>query len=134
MNIVPAFPFASALLLWLLQATVPQAQDGTVHLVSSARDLGVVGLMCVGIIALWRDSRAKDTALLKMAETVTTAMITAATSNAELRHIIEESVKSKVELAESVKELTVQLRSRICMVEPADNSPAAAIPRRTAGS
>jgi hypothetical protein len=102
---------------FLTQMFLLEAAGDAVNIIGSSKDVGVIGMLGLGIVALWKQTRIKDEALLKMAETVTAAMTTAATSNQELRKIIEEAERTRIDLAASIKELTIELRAKPCLVD-----------------
>ena len=94
-----------------------QAVGTMPDVLTASKDIGVIGFLSAAVVALWKNARVKDDSLLKRAETVTAAMVTNTTSNTELRKVIEETEQSKVELAQAMRELTVELRAKPCLVD-----------------
>ncbi len=81
-----------------------------------AGDLTLKAALCAAVVVLWRTIGArdvkidaKDAHLIRSTEIVTQALATSASSNAELRKIIEESVTSNNHLAESLNLLRQRL-------------------------
>ena len=79
-----------------------------------AEHLGLLGSLMFACAILWKAFKQKDEALVKMSEVVTKALEQAATSNAELRAIIKESVESKQALRESIELLRVGINQLPC--------------------
>jgi len=96
----------------LLQGNIDQVTG----LVSGAKDLTLVGALIVAVGKLWANSAKKDDQLLASTKVVTEALTMSAASQQELRHVLEESIKVKQELAVAIKEFGLELHTRPCML------------------
>ena len=67
------------------------------------------GVLVAAVVVLWRALTAKDVQITESAKAVTAALTASASSNAELRKIIEDSVTSKNHLTESLELLRARL-------------------------
>ena len=94
-----------------------QSAQQASEFLTSARDATLVGTLITAVGVLWKNTSQKDKQLLETTRMVVEALGQAASSNQELRKIIEQSVASKVELTEAIKELSVEMRSKPCLAE-----------------
>jgi hypothetical protein len=74
------------------------------------------GALIVAVVALWKQLGKKDDLLIASVQTVTEALASAASSNAELRGIITENVAANRELANSISRLDVSIGELPCTV------------------
>jgi hypothetical protein len=74
------------------------------------------GALIVAVVALWKQLGKKDDLLIASVHTVTEALASAASSNAELRGIITENVAANRELANSISRLDVSIGELPCTV------------------
>ena len=96
---------------------------GIIQQTQTAQDIpyehiGLEGALCAAVVVLWRALAAKDTQiaakdaqLVAGVKVMTEALVAAATSNAELRKIIEDSVSAKNHLTQSLDLLRSRLES-----------------------
>jgi hypothetical protein len=82
----------------------------------NVQQLTLVGALIIAVGVLWRALSSKDEALVNATKMTTEALVTAATTSTELRHIIEESVKAKKDLSESIDLLRVSITRLPCVV------------------
>ena len=103
--------------------------------IGQIRDAGLVGALLVAVYALWRSRESmivkidliidknsgimldKDKQILSMIEHVTAAQTAQVETNRELRKIIEDSVKAKVDLTTSINLLGGKLATLPCTME-----------------
>jgi hypothetical protein len=78
----------------------------------TAEHLTLSAALLLAVAVLWRNL--KDALLIASTATVTQALASAAASNAELRHIIEESVKAKQEMTLAITALTARIEALPC--------------------
>jgi hypothetical protein len=80
----------------------------------TAEHLTLSAALLLAVAVLWRNLTTKDALLIASTATVTQALASAAASNAELRHIIEESVKAKQEMTLAITALTARIEALPC--------------------
>jgi hypothetical protein len=80
----------------------------------TAEHLTLSAALLLAVAVLWRNLTAKDTLLIASTATITQALATSAASNAELRHIIEESVKAKQDMTLAMVALTARIEAMPC--------------------
>jgi hypothetical protein len=80
----------------------------------TAEHLTLSAALLLAVAVLWRNLTTKDALLIASTATVTQALASAAASNAELRHIIEESVKGKQEMTLAMTALTARIEALPC--------------------
>ena len=90
-------------------------------ILTGAERLTLIGALVAAVSVLWRTTAKKDDQLMEMSKTVTAALTTSATSNQELRAVIQESVATKRELAEAIHELSMELKIKPCLVPSGTN-------------
>lgn len=78
---------------------------GPVDWSTQAEHLTLSGAMVIAIAVLWRALVSKDALLIQSTKIVTEALAASASSNAELRKIIEDSVTAKRDLTDSIDSL-----------------------------
>ena len=86
----------------LLQTVSPAVGSDMEHMT-------LEGALIAAVVVLWRALSAKDSQLVESTRAVTMALAASATSNAELRKIIEESIAVKQQLTESLDLLRTRL-------------------------
>lgn len=107
--------------LAIQSAVLPAVNDYS--WVSQAEHTGLVGCLLFAVGVLWKNRGEelskrdvqladKDKQIITMVEHVTAAMISQVETNRELRKIIEESVKTKMELKGSIDNLANSLKER----------------------
>jgi hypothetical protein len=128
-SLFAVFVLSTASLISLQGQTPSQAQPTSPEWTpQSLQQMGLTGALffCCGI--LWRTlqaeraERAKQTetdreSAVEAAKNTTAALITTANANAELRHVIEESVAAKRELSEEIKLLRQAIGRLPCTAE-----------------
>ena len=107
-----AFFFGLALVNFIVQ-------ELPVEWISPAERITLVSALLVAVIVLWRSLQQKDNLSVEGTRQITLALTTAATSNAELRKIIEDSVRTKQELTEEFKLLRISMGNLPCLVADA---------------
>lgn len=90
----------------VLEQSAPQQ---LIDWIGQAEHLTLSGAMVIAIAVLWKSLQAKDGLLMQSIRTMTEALAETATSNRELRKIIEDSVNAKRQLAESIDMLRKDL-------------------------
>jgi hypothetical protein len=108
---------ASVNLVWGLQvALTSQAVPASPDWTATIEHLTLNGALIVAVVALWKQLGKKDDLLIASVHTVTEALASAASSNAELRGIITENVAANRELANSISRLDVSIGELPCTV------------------
>ena len=108
---------ASVNLVWGLQvALTSQAVPASPDWTATIEHLTLNGALIVAVVALWKQLGKKDDLLIASVQTVTEALASAASSNAELRGIITENVAANRELANSISRLDVSIGELPCTV------------------
>lgn len=87
------------MLMYVIAQSAPQQ---LIDWTSQAEHLTLSGAMVIAIAVLWKSLQAKDGLLMQSIRTMTEALAETATSNRELRKIIEDSVNAKRQLSESI--------------------------------
>lgn len=110
--------FSSIPAVVLLQAAPVPSEIGWAAQIKDIGTIGFLALACVVLakFVLKKDLQVqqKDEQILAMTMTVTEALSVAAASNAELRKIMEESVKAKDRLAGSIELLEERIGQLEC--------------------
>jgi hypothetical protein len=108
---------ASVNLVWGLQvALTSQAVPASPDWTATIEHLTLNGALIVAVVALWKQLGKKDDLLIASVHSVTEALASAASSNAELRGIITENVAANRELANSISRLDVSIGELPCTV------------------
>jgi site-specific recombinase len=88
---------------------------------NQAEHLTLTGAMVIAIAVLWRSLQTERSLHVQSIKTMSDALLTSASSNVELRKVIEESVSAKRQMTESLKlmmEAFNMLRSEITYEGP----------------
>jgi hypothetical protein len=102
-------------LAWAIQ-TVVQAPVVSPDWTASIEHLTLNGALICAVMMLWKALGRKDDLLVASTKTVTEALASAASSNAELRTIITENVSANRELAAVIGKLDVSIGELPCTV------------------
>ena len=79
--------------------------------------------LIVAVIALWRSNTAKDSLIVKYTELITASLSSQASSSAELRKVIEESITSSRDTIIVLEKLALRIDCLPCTVsDPIDGS------------
>ena len=112
---------ASAMAIFILGGGMAliQAVPGAdaISAISQLERLGLIGALMLAVWVLRRSETKKDDQIVLMVKAVTEALTAAATSNAEVRKTLEESLRVKEELRESLDKLSLSLHELPCVLK-----------------
>lgn len=111
--------------MWKSMPLVSTVFLATVILVDQVADLPIsvwqqVTLqiaLIIAVIALWRSNTAKDSLIVKYTELITASLTSQASSNAELRKVIEESINSSTGTVIVLEKLALRIDSLPCTIK-----------------